>query len=270
MIAPLLIILGIAAAIAVGLAIAQLAGAFADADKNFSNCPVGSSVLPCQQNPVAPMKPLTPISQDRANALFKEMQSHANDIPFDYPVDCCYARAHKMAQMMKDEGVDCGKVWNYAPGYPPYPEPGKGLVAYSDNVPVPDPGGIGDPDGSGRPRVGWGYHVAPVVAVEQPDGSVKMEVIDPSMFDHPVTVEEWKKAQNSEASRIQYSDPTVFWADGLPPGSKGSDGKPAGFGVYDPTMDKTGQAFTEHFIARDSQPQQLVERLAAKRAEATK
>jgi hypothetical protein len=51
MVAPLLVaglvILGVAAAIAAGVAIAKLIEAGKDADQNFSTCPVGSSTQPC-------------------------------------------------------------------------------------------------------------------------------------------------------------------------------------------------------------------------------
>ena len=51
MVAPLL--LGVAAAIAAGVAIAKLVDAERDADQSFSTCPVGSSTQTCPAKPKA-------------------------------------------------------------------------------------------------------------------------------------------------------------------------------------------------------------------------
>ncbi|MCX7113398.1 MAG: protein-glutamine glutaminase family protein [Proteobacteria bacterium] len=69
------------------------------------------------------------------------------------------------------------------------------------------------PDG----KVEWyGYHVAPTVPVQKADGSVQDMVIDPSMFDHPVTVDEWRDAQHDHprVEKTRIGEP--------PPGAKGS------------------------------------------------
>ena len=42
----------------------------------------------------------------------------------------------------------------------------------------------------------WHYHVAPAVRVRGADGSVHDMVLDPSLFDRPATVEEWRAAQH--------------------------------------------------------------------------
>ena len=39
--------------------------------------------------------------------------------------------------------------------------------------------------------VEWWYHVAPIVMIEGNDHKRHMVVIDPSIFDHPVTPDEW-------------------------------------------------------------------------------
>lgn len=43
--------------------------------------------------------------------------------------------------------------------------------------------------------VGWGWHVAPLVNQADAAGTITQMVIDPSLFDKAVTVEEWKNAQ---------------------------------------------------------------------------
>jgi len=39
----------------------------------------------------------------------------------------------------------------------------------------------------------WVYHVAPIVSVKYPNGQSELLVLDPSLFDHPVGIKEWKR-----------------------------------------------------------------------------
>src|SRR5436309_3191436 len=93
------------------------------------------------------------------------------DIAFRYPADGCYARAYLMMQRMRVLVLDPGRAWSISSN------PADPLWVSTPN----------DPSG----KVEWWYHVAPTVPVQQPDGSVKDMVIDPSTSDHPVTPEEW-------------------------------------------------------------------------------
>lgn len=43
----------------------------------------------------------------------------------------------------------------------------------------------------GYPLVQWGWHVAPIIDVRRDDGQVVKMVFDPSLFDRPVTIDEW-------------------------------------------------------------------------------
>jgi len=81
--------------------------------------------------PTAPL-PAGAITEDKANELFKELASQEH-IPFDYPIDCCYSRAHEMCRIMNENGVKCGKVWNYA--HDVVEEGANGLKADTPNVP---------------------------------------------------------------------------------------------------------------------------------------
>jgi len=141
-----------------------------------------------------------PMSPPAAAALFAIMASQG-DIAFKYPTDGCYARAHLMVQRMQQLGATPGKVWSFA-GSPTDP-----LWVTTPN----DPAGY----------VTWGYHVAPTVPVQQPDGTVQDMVIDPSIYDHPVPVGQWKDIQNDSPtiSQTQPGQP--------PPGSAGSGYWPA-------------------------------------------
>jgi hypothetical protein len=115
------------------------------------------------------------------------MMAAQQDIAFGYPADGCYARAHLMVQRMQQMGLTPGKVWSFA-----NPD------ALHANTP-------NHPDG----YVNWGYHVAPTVPVQQPDGTVQDMVVDPSMFDRPVTIDEWRDAQQSPGSSEPYIDQTA-------------------------------------------------------------
>jgi hypothetical protein len=88
----------------------------------------------------------------------KEMK----DIPFGYKYDGCYARAHVMARRFEAMGIPTEKVW----------------IKGDLSVPGTD--------------IRWNFHVAPVVTVKDPvDGMPKKYVIDPSLTDKAVPLDEW-------------------------------------------------------------------------------
>jgi hypothetical protein len=124
------------------------------------------------------------LSAGQATQLFKEfshdvtfVDDHQQQRPlaFDYPDDGCFLRAQQMDEYAwKTYGLLGGKQF----------------VVGTDaggNAMLDVPSDYA-PDASGSPQVKWVYHVAPVFAVQQPDGSTQMMVFDPSMFDKPVSV----------------------------------------------------------------------------------
>lgn len=129
--------------------------------------PVAGTVTPC------PLKK----SMTEAEAQSFMDQFKKTDVPFDYPPDCCYARARVMCDMMEKKGFVSEKLWSK----------GNLTATKADGNPVTFPNRSGDPQ-----TVQWGYHVAPIVDVEQPDGGVEKRVLDPSLSDKPLTVDEWK------------------------------------------------------------------------------
>lgn len=137
------------------------------------------------------------LNEKEAKSWFDHFKQDRKDIPFDYPVDCCYTRAREMAKEMTDKGVSVRKAWNYARN-PKIPT----LHVPTSNV----------PSGS----VNWVYHVAPVVSVEGPDGKVQDMIIDPSMSDGPIPIEQWKSMQNDPQSKLELtsSDPYYRAPDG--------------------------------------------------------
>jgi hypothetical protein len=114
-------------------------------------------------------------SPERAEALFADLAAQG-DIVFRYLAEGCYARAHLMVQRLLQLGAVPRKVWTFAQGRD-------------------DPLWV-NPPGQPEVVVSWGYHVAPTVRVRDPDGVVRDVVLDPSLFDRPVPVEEWRDAQH--------------------------------------------------------------------------
>lgn len=147
------------------------------------------------------------IGTDAAVALFAQLASQ-KQIPFDYPVDCCNSRAHEMCRIMKEEGIECKKVWNYGD-----------LALETPNTPW----------GS----VNWGWHVAPVVAVQSPGGAVQGMVMDPSIESGPVSVQDWQSHQGDLGSTLQESNADEYLHHAEPP-------------EYDPDYSKTKKRFEKH------------------------
>ncbi|MDB5722142.1 MAG: hypothetical protein JWP15_2760 [Alphaproteobacteria bacterium] len=109
-----------------------------------------------------------------AKARFTASDGTEYDVPFSYPMDGCYARAHRMAELLSDKGYASEKSFAVA---------GKGVnhplrVKSSKSADVPQ---------GNAPEVTWGYHVAPVITYA--DNS--KNVIDPSIFDKPVPLATW-------------------------------------------------------------------------------
>src|SRR6185503_1088967 len=131
-----------------------------------------------------PIPPDPPVSPQRAIDLFNMMKadtctpcmSSSPCIPFKYPYDGCWIRAHLMCYKMIAEGETPEKIWI---GF-------GGLEAASSNVP--------------QCKVNWGWHVAPTLMVTQSGGPDIKMVIDPSLCDGPVTPEAWRDLQRPTAT----------------------------------------------------------------------
>lgn len=112
-------------------------------------------------------------------------------IPFMFPDDGCWGRAHEMARLMIDDGYTPRKVWIDAVG--------GWLHTPTKNNPFC--------------FVEWGWHVAPVVCVRRwfwwPFFSRDM-VIDPSLFTTPVTVAQWKSVQGNPPATLTFTSYTQF------------------------------------------------------------
>ena len=144
---------------------------------------------PAPAGPVAPCPAQQALSEAEAQAWFDKFRADSS-IPWNYPNDCCYNRAHVMCQQLQAAGVPCGKAWNYAPASGPL------------RVPTAN-----DPDG----YVEWGYHVAPTVPVRGADGVVRDMVIDPSIASGPITPEQWRQMQSRPDSTLLQTGPEPYY-----------------------------------------------------------
>lgn len=142
-------------------------------------------------NTSAPDMGLVNVVPDMATAqlMFNYMATQCCAIPgpytidycisFQYAYDGCYARAHKMCDILnKKYHYQTHKIFSFA-------------NAGADVLSVKG-------DKWGGCCINWWYHVAPLVNVKTPSG-VKAYVFDPSMFNQPVLLSVWLHAQENPA-----------------------------------------------------------------------
>jgi hypothetical protein len=180
--------------------------------RKFSSSPATSPIVSC---------PKGALTAQQAQERFDKFKCR-EDIPWNYPNDCCYNRAHVMAKELKAEGVDVGKVWNYAPS----PSVGNPLRVTTPN----DPMGY----------VEWRYHVAPTVPVVDAQGKICRMVLDPSITDGPITPEQWKALQGQPLSKLVATNAAPYYRQ--------ASGK-----VYaTPTDKEVKKVFDEHRLNREN------------------
>jgi hypothetical protein len=118
---------------------------------------------------------LSILSESRAKDVFNKLKND-EDNSFNFISEGCYARAQKMALMMDDMDIMSGKI--FAEGA--FPMKGK------------------DWEGT------WEYHTASLIMVKK-NKKLIPTVLDPALFDHPVTIDEWK-AKLMKDSKSQLKD----------------------------------------------------------------
>lgn len=134
-------------------------------------------------------------SMARATQVFNAMSAtscapltvSAPCIPFLYPDDGCWARAHEMCRLIRNQGLTPKKVWIQ----------GRLYVSTKNN-----------------PLCGvwWGWHVAPTLCVRGPQLFQTQEmVIDPSLFNSPVTKATWKSLQGDPNASLTATDGSIYW-----------------------------------------------------------
>ena len=135
------------------------------------------------------------IPQQKANQMFNLVAAQTCNpltvpvpcIPFLYPDDGCWGRAHEMCRLMIAAGVSPSKVWIYG-----------SLKTKTRNNP--------------NCQVLWGWHVAPTLCVRKKWFFVtQTQVIDPSLFTAPVSTATWKGVQGDPNAQLVPSAWTIFW-----------------------------------------------------------
>ncbi len=135
------------------------------------------------------------MSATKAQQVFDAMNATSCDpltvpppcIPFLYPDDGCWGRAHEMCRLMLNMGLKPKKVWIQGTLY----------VSTKNN---PSCG------------VWWGWHVAPTLCVRGPGLFQTQEmVIDPSLFATPVSRATWKGVQEDPNATLTDSDASIFY-----------------------------------------------------------
>src|SRR6266436_7705703 len=132
-------------------------------------------------------------------------------IPFQYVIDGCYARAHKMRWIItKKYHYCCEKVFSFA-------NQGSDTLAVQANK-------------WGGCCVFWWYHVAPLVRVRLGRFGVLLLVIDPGMFDKPLLLSTWLAAQenktcsaNGNVSMYSIQPGSAYWPDNFAGTAFGTD-----------------------------------------------
>ncbi|HKH47559.1 MAG TPA: protein-glutamine glutaminase family protein [Thermoanaerobaculia bacterium] len=141
--------------------------------------PQAPPALPPTERFPVDLDQLPSVTASEAAAFFSRLRRQPH-IPFQYPLNGCWARAHEMCRLIErhfdgDPQQDVvAKIWNQGQ-----------LIVPTDNSP--------------DCRVEWSYHVAPVVRVGE-----ELLVLDPALFERPVSVESWRQRQSD------LSNPPVF------------------------------------------------------------
>lgn len=104
------------------------------------------------------------VTEAEARALVQTLRKDPA-LPFEYPFDGSYARAHAMVRNLEKAGVIAGKAW----------VEGNPLCLYSEEF--------------GEIRLD--YHVAPMILVGSPEANTLL-VLDPSLSLEPLSLTAWK------------------------------------------------------------------------------
>jgi len=132
-------------------------------------------------------------------------------IPFQYVIDGCYARAHKMRWIITQKYRHCcEKIFAFA-------NQGSDTLAVQANK-------------WGGCCVFWWYHVAPLVRVRLGRWAVLLMVIDPGMFDKPVLLSTWLTAcenqicsANAHVSMYSIQPGSAYWPNNFAGTAFGTD-----------------------------------------------
>jgi hypothetical protein len=114
-------------------------------------------------------------------------------IEFNFPQGGCQQRAQIMSMLLEQVyKIEHCKVWLFSPSDLYFKDNRKLIISDKNNL-------------SKNNQIAWGYHVAPVVLVEQ-DNRVDTMVLDPSIkCSGPIVLRDWLKSiQNSDISKYTF------------------------------------------------------------------
>jgi hypothetical protein len=134
------------------------------------------------------------VSPDRAQQIFDMMKVQTCDpaatsppcIPFVFPDGGCWVRAHEMCRLILAMGYSPRKTWLFG-----------SLRAPTRNHP--------------SCIVYWTWHVAPTICVRDGSGWPRRMVIDPSLFEMPVSEEFWMGYLGDPHATLHDTPWTTFW-----------------------------------------------------------
>jgi hypothetical protein len=155
--------------------------------------PLAEAAVGAAPPPPLAMGPPPVVSAGQAMQMFNMVASKtccpqttpAPCIPFQYPDDGCWGRAHEMCRLMIASGIQPEKVWIFGNLHPA-----------TQNNPACS--------------VGWGWHVAPTLRVSA-GGGWQSQVIDPSLMTGPATEVAWKAVQNDPNAALVPSSADIFY-----------------------------------------------------------
>lgn len=146
-------------------------------------------------------------------------------IPFQYCIDGCYARAHKMCWIINNRyRYGTKKIFSFA-------------NSGSDKLCVQG-------QKWGGCCIRWWYHVAPLVTIKTPTGP-KAYVFDPAMFNQPVLLSTWLHAQENPACAASFN-PHVTMINVQPNSSYWPSGSSGMVFGTDPTYSLTNAKLDEY------------------------
>jgi hypothetical protein len=114
-------------------------------------------------------------------------------IEFNFPQGGCQQRAQIMSMLLKQVyKIEHCKIWLFAPSDLYFKDNRKLIISDKNNL-------------SKNNQIAWGYHVAPVVLINQ-DNKIDTMVLDPSIrCTGPITLHDWLKSmQNSDVSKYTF------------------------------------------------------------------
>lgn len=135
-----------------------------------------------QRGNIFPKVEAKPVRFDHALEIFDEIAAMGN-VAFGFPDEGCFSRAHIMVRQMYEMDLTPKKAWAFEP------DGGELLVKLTNGK-----------------AITWWAHVAAALPVEMPDGKIVDLVYDPSMFDGPVTLQQWGKAMGAPAYNIEFAE----------------------------------------------------------------